>query len=103
MNNWGKAGLFAGGVLFGTAGIKILSSKGARKAYAHTAAAAIRAKDCVMTTATKIKEGADDIMADAKKINEDYAAEEEVIEDSCCCCTEETGAAETAAEDTTAE
>ena len=101
MNNWGKAGLFAGGVLFGTAGIKILGSRGARKAYAHTAAAAIRARDCVMTAATRIREGADDIMADARKINEDYAAGEEIIEDSCC--AEKAASAEPAAEDAAAE
>ena len=35
-----KVGLFAAGVLFGTAGIKVLSSKDAKKAYAHTTAAA---------------------------------------------------------------
>lgn len=30
--NWKKVGTFAGGVLFGTAGISILSSKDAKKA-----------------------------------------------------------------------
>ena len=29
--NWDKVGIFTGGVLFGTAGIKILSSKDARR------------------------------------------------------------------------
>ena len=41
-------GLFAAGVLFGTAGLKILSSKDAKKVYSHTTAAVLRAKDCVM-------------------------------------------------------
>lgn len=41
-------GLFAAGVLFGTAGLKILSSKEAKSVYAHTTAAVLRAKDCVM-------------------------------------------------------
>ena len=31
-------GLFAAGVLFGTAGLKILSSKDAKKVYSHTTA-----------------------------------------------------------------
>ena len=82
---WKKIGLFAGGVLFGTAGIKILSSRDAKKAYTHTAAAVLRAKDCVMTTATAIKENADDIIADAKEINAARAAreaEEEVADTS---------------------
>ena len=79
----GKLGLFAGGVLFGTAGVKILGSKDAKKVYAHTTAAVLRAKECVMTTVTTVKENADDILADAKKLNEEYAAEDEkVIEDS---------------------
>ena len=41
---WGKLGLFAGGVLFGTAGIKVLSSKDAKKVYTHSTAAALRAR-----------------------------------------------------------
>ena len=45
-----KIGLFAGGVLFGTAGVKILSSKDAKKVYTTCTAAALRAKDCVMKT-----------------------------------------------------
>ena len=43
-----KIGLFAGGVLFGTAGVKILSSRDAKKVYTECTAAALRAKDCVM-------------------------------------------------------
>ena len=82
--NWGKVGLFAGGVLFGTAGIKILTSRDAKKVYAFTTAAALRAKEAVMTTATNIREGADDIYADAKAINDHRAAEAEAetIEDT---------------------
>ena len=65
-----KIGLFAAGVLFGTAGIKLLGSKDAKKVYAHTTAAALRAKDSVMTAVTAVREGADDIYAEAKAINE---------------------------------
>lgn len=81
---WGKLGLFAAGVLFGTAGIKILSSKDAKKVYTHTTAAALRAKDSVMTTVTVIRENAGDILADAKAINERRAAQDaaEVVEDA---------------------
>ncbi len=87
--SWGKLGLFAGGVLFGTAGLKILSSKDAKKVYTHTTATALRAKECVMTAATAIKENADDILADAKKINEDRAVAAEEIEDSSDKASEE--------------
>lgn len=74
--------MFAAGVLFGTAGLKILGSKDAKKAYAHTTAAVLRAKDCVMTTVTRTKENCGDILADAKAINEGYAAEAETVEDT---------------------
>ena len=79
-----KIGLFAGGVLFGTAGLKILGSKDAKKVYAHTTAAVLRAKDCVMQAVTAVREGADDVYADAKAINDRRAAEAEpeVIEDT---------------------
>ena len=77
-------GLFAAGLLFGTAGLKILTSKDAMKVYAHTTAAALRAKDCVMTKVTAVREGADDIYAEAKAINERRAEAEAaaVVEDA---------------------
>lgn len=73
-------GLFAAGVLFGTAGIKILSSKDAKKVYTHCTAAALRAKECVMKLATNVQENAEDIYAEAQQINEDRAAQEAEID-----------------------
>ena len=91
---WDKVGLFAGGVLFGTAGLKVLGSDDAKKVYTHTTAAVLRAKETVMRTATNVKENADDILADAKAINEARAAKAEaaVIEDAA----EETASTEAA-------
>lgn len=66
-----KTGIFAAGVLFGTAGIKILSSKDAKKVYTHCTAAVLRAKECVMNTITNIQENAEDIYAQAQQINEE--------------------------------
>lgn len=43
-----KGGIFAAGVLFGTAGIKALSSKDAKNLYTKATAAVLRAKDCVL-------------------------------------------------------
>ena len=71
-----KIGLFAAGVLFGTAGIKLLGSKDAKRAYAHTTAAALRAKEDVLKTVTAVREGAEDVYADAKEINERRAETE---------------------------
>ena len=53
-----ETGLFAADVLFGTVGLKMLGSKDAKKVYAHTTAAVLRAKDCVMTAVTAVREGA---------------------------------------------
>ena len=64
--DWKKIGLFAAGTFFGTAGIKLLSSKDAKKAYAQGTAAVLRMKECVS-----------DILAEAKDINEERAAKEE--------------------------
>ncbi len=78
--HWAKLGLFAGGVLFGTAGIKILSSKDAKKCYTNVTAAVLRAKDCVMETVTNVRENCDDILNDAKDINaERTAADAEAV------------------------
>ena len=71
-----QAGVFLGGLLFGTAGIKLLSSKDAKKRYAHCTAAFLRAKDFVMKTTTTVQENAEDILAEAKEINEKRAEEE---------------------------
>ena len=81
MTTIGKGALlFLGGVLFGTAGIKVLSSKDAKKVYTHCAAAALRAKDSVMKTVTKVQENAEDIYAEAKQINLDREENEKPVE-----------------------
>ena len=85
-----KLAVFVGGVLFGTAGLKVLGSKDAKKVYTHGTAAVLRAKDCVMRTTTMVQENAEDILAEAKQINEDRyemeknsveTAEEEAVEE----------------------
>lgn len=78
--NWKKVGIFASGVLFGTAGIKILASDDAKKVYTQGVATVLRVKECVMETTTKVQENAEDILADAKEINE-KRAEKEYISD----------------------
>lgn len=79
-----KLGMFAVGVLFGTAGLKVLGSKDAKRVYAQTTAATIRAKDSIMATVTNIKENAGDVLADAKEINAQREAEDavEVVDDA---------------------
>ena len=71
--NWSKLGIFAGGVLAGTAGVRILSSTDAKKVYTHCTAAVLRAKDVVVDQATILQENCQDIYEDAKRINNDRA------------------------------
>ena len=78
-----KLALFLGGVVFGSAGFKVLSSKDAKKVYTQTTAAVLRMKDQVMKTATTLQENCGDILADAREINEQRAAEDDaVVEDT---------------------
>ena len=82
--NWKKIGLFAGGMLMGNYGIKILSGRDAKKAYTHTTAAVLRMKDTVMKDVTTIRENAGDIAAAAKDINEERQREydAQMVEDA---------------------
>ena len=70
-------GLFALGTLFGLEGIKLLSSKDAKKVYAHCTAGVLRAKDCVLDQATTMQENCSDIYEEAKVIHEERAQKEE--------------------------
>ena len=67
-----KVAVFAGGVLFGTAGLKVLGSKDAKKVYTQGTAAVLRAKDCVMKTTN----------AEAKQINEKRYEKENSVEEA---------------------
>ena len=69
MSFGGKLGWFAGGLLLGLEGIKLLTGKDARKVYTHTTAAVLRCKDEVMKDVEKVQESCSDILADAKEIN----------------------------------
>ena len=95
MIDYKRIALFAGGVLFGTVGIKVLTSKDAKKVYSQTTAAVLRMKDCVMNTVTNVQEEAGDIYATAQEINEKRAVAdaEQVVEDTAA------EAAETVASD----
>ena len=93
------SGVFAAGVLFGTAGIKLLSSKDAKKVYTNCTAAVLRAKDCVMKIVSKVQENAEDIYAEAQQINEERAVAEEVVTDVEEADVEEADAKETDVEE----
>ena len=79
--DWKKVGTFAGGFVFGTAGVKVLASDDAKKVYTQCTAAVLRAKDCVMNVVSTVQENAEDIYAEAVEINEERAAKKECFED----------------------
>lgn len=74
--SWKRAGIFALGAAAGVVGSKLLTSKTAKGLYAEAAAAALRAKDKVMETASCVQAHAADVMAQARQINADREAQE---------------------------
>ncbi len=73
--------LFALGTLFGLEGVKLLSSKDAKKVYTRCTAGVLRAKDAVLDQVTVLQENCTDIYEDAKAINEEKAEKEEKEEE----------------------
>mgnify|MGYP000509020388 CR=1 FL=1 len=70
-----KIGCFVGGVVFGTAGVKLLSSKDAKKVYTNCTAAVLRAKDCVNEDCYNSAGERRGYPAEAQQINEKRAQE----------------------------
>ena len=76
MKKYTKLACFIGGALFGSVGIKLLSSKDAKNAYVHATAAGLRVKDTVMNTVTTVQENAADVLSSAKDLNDERAAKD---------------------------
>ena len=79
-NNLKNANLFAAGLALGTVGLKVLTSKDAKKVYAGIVEAGLRAKETVLETAEKVQASASDVLAEAQEINE--ARNEEIFEEN---------------------
>ena len=80
----GKIAIFVYGALFGSAGLKLLASKDARKVYTHLTAAGLRCKKELMRNVDEVQAACADILADAKQINAEREAAEEAafVEDA---------------------
>ena len=74
------AGFFVAGTLFGAFGLKLFASQDAKKVYVRATAAGLRVKDQVMNTVTSVQENASDILAEAKELNAERAAQEAAAE-----------------------
>ena len=81
---WKKCGWLGAGILLGSYGIRILTSRDAKKVYTHGTAAVLRMKDEVVKDVSLIRENCGDIAAEAKELNEKRYAQEEArqIEDA---------------------
>ena len=73
-DNLEKFCIFATGVVFGTAGIKLLSTKEAKKVYTHLTAAGIRAGKYLDGQAKAIEKTDKEIYADAQALNAEREA-----------------------------
>lgn len=72
-----KSGLFLGGAFFATKGVKILTSKEAKKCYSKALSATFKLKDEVDTVLSKAKQHTEDVYNDAKaKYKKDKKEEE---------------------------
>lgn len=79
---WKHVGLFVAGTLAGNYGTDVLGNDKAKKVYTEVTAAALRAKDEVLKATTSLQENANDILEDAKALNEERAEKaEEVVEE----------------------
>lgn len=76
MKQYAHLACFAGGALFGSVGLRLLTSRDAKKVYTHLTAAGLRAQKSVMETVTTVQEEAADILAAAKDINAGREARE---------------------------
>lgn len=82
---WSHAGLFVGGMLFATKGLELLASRPAHKAFVEATAFGLRCRDEVMGNVTLVREGCEDIYAEAVELNQEKLnqpeMEVEIIED----------------------
>ena len=88
---WGRIGLFCGGALASTLGVRILRSRDAKKVYAFALSALLREKDYIMDGVTEFREECGDVLADAKERNERLAEEREQVIENRAARKEETG------------
>ena len=71
--NYGKALFFAAGIGVGIGVACFVKSKMGKKAAVAVVSQGLKLKDCVASMAERAKEAADDVIAEAKYINEQKA------------------------------
>jgi hypothetical protein len=71
--NYGKAFFFAAGVVVGAGVVCFVKSKAGKKAAVAIASKGLELKDCVVSATERLKEAVDDVVAEAKYVNEQKA------------------------------
>lgn len=82
-------GLFLTGLALGPIVFKVLTSRDAKNFYTDVIAAGLRAKEYTMDTVSIAQECIEDMVADAKIINEIREEEEFYDEFDDCCCDDD--------------
>ena len=67
-----KGWAFASGILVGTLGLRVLTSKLVMKGYKYVFAGAMIARDRIMADSEKVQAAVSNITAEAKEITEQY-------------------------------
>nr|WP_228099293.1 DUF6110 family protein [Granulicatella sp. 19428wC4_WM01] len=75
-----KSSVFLGGVAFGSAGLKLLASRDAKKVYAKVLATSYKMKDGLDATVSCVKQHADDVLQDAKYMYEQEKKDTQLLD-----------------------
>ena len=67
-----KGWAFASGIIVGTVGLSVLTSKLVMKGYKYIFAGAMIARDRIMADSEKVQAAVSDITAEAKELTEQY-------------------------------
>ena len=67
-----KGWAFASGIIVGTAGLSVLTSKLVMKGYKYIFAAAMIARDRIMADSERVQAAVSNITAEAKELTEQY-------------------------------
>ncbi len=77
--------IFAGGIVTGIVGLKVIKTQKVRSAAVKTLAQGMMTKDCVMEEYTNIREEAEDICAEAKALAAAKADAKSACDCGCDC------------------
>lgn len=75
-----KTALFVGGMIAGSVSSKAVACPCFKKAAVKTTAVVLKAKDCILDKVSKVQANVEDVIAEAKEVNETKSVEEVKVE-----------------------